>query len=265
MGRLLLASFLLFALFFSPSLGTATSQPPPSKDAQALLVIEQALAASGWVEGVTQFQDLEASGSITYYWAGEEVSGPVAIKGKGIEQFRLDATLPDGQRSFAVSNGIGERIDADGSKTALAFQNTANAGLLNFPLPALAAARRDASATLTYVDSVVLPGGSAHQIRVRRNFTNALKDDPVLRNVRTTDYFIDAATLLVVKTMDTQHADDNIFEDYAREIHLSDYRNVQGLQVPFTIAEDFAGQRTWKIQLNSTRFNAGLTDSDFHF
>ena len=126
-------------------------------------------------------------------------------------------------------------------------------------------ARTDASTTITYVGSVKLRDGSAHQIRVRRNFTNALKNDLVLRNLRTIDYFIDERTLLVVKTLDTQHADDNIFEDYSREIHLSDYRGVEVLQVPFTIAEDFAGQRTWKIQLNSTRFNTGITDSDFQF
>ena len=141
MGRLF--RILVVCVFPAFFLSAATSQSLPPKDAQALVVIEQTLAASGWRDGLTQFNDLEASGTITFYWGGEEVTGIVVIKGKGTEHFRLDAILPDGQHSFAVSNGIGERMEPDGRKVSLAFQNTANAGLLNFPLPALAAARQN--------------------------------------------------------------------------------------------------------------------------
>src|SRR5688572_14933629 len=92
-----IASLCVFVVLVFAS---APSQELSAKDAQALLLIEETLAASGWVDGVTQFQDFEATGSITYYWAGEEVTGSVVIKGKGTEEFRLDAALPDGQRSF---------------------------------------------------------------------------------------------------------------------------------------------------------------------
>jgi hypothetical protein len=204
-------------------------------------------------------------GTITYYWAGKEVSGPVTLLGKGAEQFRLDATLPDGTRTFAVSFGIGKRKQPDGTTATVPFQNSANAAALNLPFAAMAAALNDSSTAIAYIALEPLGKQQVHRVRIQRNFPSDFDPDGTLSRLRTRDYFIDAATFLVAKTQDTLHADDNALEDYQREVHLSDYRPVSSQLVPFSVTEDFAGQRTWKIQLNSIGFNTGVSDSSFRF
>jgi hypothetical protein len=254
----------LLLSFIAAAQTPLNTQPVAQRDPQAVAVLTATLNAAD-PSGASLSQDFTALGTITYYWAGNEVKGAVTLLGKGAEQFRLDAALPDGTRSFAVSYGIGKRKQPDGTTTTVAFQNTANAGPLNLPFAAMASALTDSSAAITYVALEALAKQQVHRIRIQRNFSPEFDPDGSLSGLRTTDYFIDAVTFLVAKTQDTLHADDNALEDYQREIHLSDHRSVSGLLVPFSIAEDFAGQRTWKIQLDSMSFNTGVSDSSFRF
>ncbi len=39
---------------------------------------------------LSSVQDFTASGTITYYWAGQQVQGPATVRGRGTDQFRLD-------------------------------------------------------------------------------------------------------------------------------------------------------------------------------
>lgn len=87
-----------------------------ASDAQAVSIASQALAAAGGLQNLSVLQDYTAKGQITYYWAGKEVQGAVTLRGRGLDQFRLDANLPEGARSWAVSHGMGKLLSTDGTE-----------------------------------------------------------------------------------------------------------------------------------------------------
>jgi hypothetical protein len=239
----------------------AQQTAPPAKDSQAVTVLSQCLAAAGGAQAVTVIQDYSASGGITYYWAGKEVQGTVVARGRGSGQFRMDATLPNGVRSWTVSNGVGSLKEVDGTVSSIPYSNTINVGSLTFPLVYLAFASSDSSTSISYVGLETRYGTQVHHIRLQK----ALAVDPggIQGKLTRRDFFVDSSTFLVVATLDTVH---QIFDSRAafpHEIRFADYRNVAGAFVPFAITEYYGGQAVSLIQLTQVTFNTGLSDSDF--
>src|SRR5207302_8995380 len=70
---------------------SAAQQPPPQRDPQAVTILQRCLVAAGGAQAFGAIQDFLASGTITYYWAGQEVIGSVTAQGKGLTEFRLDS------------------------------------------------------------------------------------------------------------------------------------------------------------------------------
>jgi hypothetical protein len=70
--------------------------------------------------------------------AGEEVHGSFIVKGRGTGQFRLDAALPDGVRSWAMNSSTGFVRNPDGTVWPVGYDNTVNSGSLTFPYAYLA-------------------------------------------------------------------------------------------------------------------------------
>jgi len=121
--------FLLMAaggLAQDASTTASQDQSPASNDSEAVAILNQALAAGG--VSVSSTQSFSASGAITYYWAGKEVKGSVVVRGRGADQFRLDAVLPEGTRSWAVSWGKGSIKEADGKRATIHQFNALNDG-----------------------------------------------------------------------------------------------------------------------------------------
>jgi len=233
------------------------------RDPQALTILTQVLNAAGGGTALAAIHDMTATGTITYYWAGEEVQGTVTVKGRGTGQFRLDASLPDGVRSWGVNNGTGFVKEQDGSKNQIPYHNTVNFGSLTFPFAYILAAPRDNSTSITYVGLETKDGRQIHHIRMRKIFPS--DDDPgdILSKLSTRDFFIDPVTFQVVSTLDMVHPLNASTIDYPHEMLFSDYRPANGFLVPFSITEVATGQRTYTIQLNQVTFNGALKDSDF--
>ncbi|MGH9470812.1 MAG: hypothetical protein ACRD1N_10795 [Terriglobia bacterium] len=103
-----------------------------SSDAPAEAALAQSLQAAGGAQVLETVQDFTATGQITYYWAGKAVQGSVTLRGRGIDQFRLDAVLPQGTRSWAVSHGAGTLEKPDGTKSSIPGHNAISMGSLTF-------------------------------------------------------------------------------------------------------------------------------------
>lgn len=263
MRRIAIAAlfFLLYpAATVAQDLSAATS-PAPTSDPQAVAVLSQALSAGGGVSPGTQ--SFSGAGSITYYWAGNEVKGSVVVRGRGTDQFRLDASLPDGTRSWAVSGGEGTIKEMDGSKNTIHRYNALNCGALVNPLGRVAAMASEPGVQASYVGLEQVEGRPAHHVRLQPTLKTA--DDPAGDAVRLgrLDAFVDSTTFLVIKIQDVIHAEDKVKDTYSRELTFSDYRMVNGTLMPFAISERFGGQHTWSMQLDSISSNSVLTDADF--
>jgi hypothetical protein len=236
---------------------------PPTRDPHAIALLQQAIAAMGGSSAIGAVKDLTGSGSVTYFWAGAEVNGPVTLRVKSDQKFRLDAQLPQGARSWVVSEGVGSLQEPTGQKTAIPFSNSWNLANLSTPSLALLAALNDSSFSIVMVGRTVLSGKQLYDVRFQKSF--GAIDDPSgnLSKWSQRDYLIDPATMMVVAAQDTQYSNDSARHAFRHQVAFSDYRQVNETLFPFSITETIEGQQTWAIQLSSIALNSGLTDSTF--
>ena len=235
----------------------------PARDQQAVSILAQSLNASGGLTAIASLLDFKATGSVIYFWAGEEVTGTTIIKGRGTNQFRIDSALSSGNYTLIVNKGSGELKDVRGRTTPIAFANAVNKGNLIFPLAEITARFNDVTVGITYIGLTTVDNHQLHQIRTRRILTSDTGQGQLINKLTTRDFFIDPQTFQIVATLDMGHPDDKAQVDFPHEMLFSDYRTINGILVPFSITERIAGQKTWTIQLNEISFNTGLGDTDF--
>jgi hypothetical protein len=254
---LLLAILILNMPIGAQQTQTATTPPPAPKDSQAVSVVNQALGAAGGVPAITAITDYTGSGNITYHWGVDhDVQGGVTVRAKGLNQFRLDASLPSGVRSEATDGSTTIKFE-DGSIKALRTQAPLYPARIALPYLQLNAASTSPSFSLSYKGSVNIDGRPAQDIEVQRILPGGPEQNARLSDYLTVDYFIDSSTLQVVMMQDVDR------QHLVRQIRYADFRPVNGVLAPFSIAETVRDQKTWQIQLNQISFNSALQDSDF--
>ena len=72
---------------YFPLRGTAQTI---ASDEKAVMVLSQSLTASGAGSAASPDHGFIATGTITYFWAGQRVQGAATIRARGHDQFRLD-------------------------------------------------------------------------------------------------------------------------------------------------------------------------------
>jgi hypothetical protein len=245
-----------------PQSNTTTATPAP-QDAQAVNILNQAVSRAGGVQEVSAVTDYSAAGSITYH-GHSDVKGSVTIIGLNTTDFRLDATLATGVRSWAVVYGVVATKDEKGRITRFASPpNVASTDFfphqtplfpssLGFPYRQLVAILNNPIFKISYIGTEQLNGLSVQHIRAQRTLPNQIGAD----EYHTRDFFIDA-TFKIVMTRDA------IPHHIVHEVHYAGYTAVNGILVPFLISEQLGGQPTWSIELTGMAFNTGLQESAF--
>jgi len=228
-------------------------------DSKAQDILAQAVASSG----AANVQGFSATGTMTYFWGGQEIQSNATIKAKGGNQFRIDADVPGGTRSVAHTRRSGSRKDADGTLSEIPLHNRLNASILTFPYPTIAATLADPEVKLSYVGLTKAGGRQLHQIRVNRTFPQESDPEGILAELAYIDYFIDSETLLVVKASDLTHPKETITESYTHDIEFEGYQVIGGIAVPTVVREKVGGQTTWEFRLSNINFNADMSDAEF--
>jgi len=179
------------------------------RDPQAIGLLQQALSSAGATAAV-RVQDFTETGTITYFWAGQDVSGSVTLRGLGMNDFRLDATLAseNPNLSWAVSNGQGSVKQANGNTTTIPSCNATNAGVLTLPHLGILAAINDTTVSVSLAAQVTLNAVSAYDIRVQKTFTQKADPTGQLSKCNSKDYLIDPATFALIETRDTVYPND---------------------------------------------------------
>jgi hypothetical protein len=234
----------------------------PSSNPQALAVLSSVLGAAGG-SALGSLQDFTASGAITYFWAGQQVAGTVTLRGKGLDEFRMDAVLPDGTRSWAVNHGVGNLMAEGGTETTIPGHNAANLGSLSFPFLWLAGATANSQTTISSEGAATVNGIQAIVIRVQRHYAASYDPSGLIAQLTTRDFFIDPTTLLILKMEIMTHPAKTFSVSLPEDLYFSNYQHVSGVLVPFSIEDTVNGQEIWSVQLSSIGFNSGLSDSVF--
>jgi hypothetical protein len=268
---ILLVSFVASAQQSAGPQPSATSQP--IRDSQAISVLNQALNGAGGLSAINAIKDYTASGNITYHW-NTDVQGAVTLSGSGLNQFRVDASLPKGMRSFSTTAGRmgikledgtvswlprevptpGKPITPIPSSDAFPYQLPKFAGSLAVPYLQLAAVVSDQRYTILYKGIVQIDGHSLHDIQVLPPSPSNVEP---MSKYQTSDFFIDTSTLQLTMTEDT------VPKHVVHQIRYSNYKATSGVLIPFSISEEMGGQNTYEIQMDQISFNTGHQDSDF--
>ena len=253
------------ALLLTPPPSSAQQSPPPQRDPQGLAVLKQAIAAAGGSNALGSVQDFTASGSITYFWADQQVEGSVMLRGRGTNEFRLDANLPQGTRSWPVSKGEGSLLEATGARSSIPFSNSWNLGSLSAPHLGMLAALSDTSMSVVLVGQTAVANKQVYDVRLQKSFTLTEDLTGELSRWTSKDYLIDSENFMLMATQDVENSNDAPWQSFKHQVLFSDYRAVNGVILPFLIIETINGQQTWKVQITSITLNTGLTDSAFRF
>jgi hypothetical protein len=228
-----------------------------TKDTQAVDIVTQALNAAGGNAAITAITDYSATGNVTFYLdLDRSVEGSVTVRGKGLNQFRMDANLPSGVRS-EVTDGLTTIKTEDGSVYRLHSQPPLAPARLALPQLQLSTALNGRGLNVSYKGMVEVDGHPAHDIQVQHFLAGTLSQDNDLIAYRTADFFVDPSTLQIVMMQDV------VPNHVIRQIRYSDFRLVNGVSVPFSISSSLHGQNMWLINISEIKFNSGLQDSDF--
>jgi hypothetical protein len=258
----LVFTLLSASLAFSSALAGQTATPAP-KDPQAVAVLTQALNSAGGTSAVSAILDFTAAGNITYYWANQQVAGSVTVKGRGMTQYRIDVQLNPGTRTAVVNNGAAWVKEADGSVRQLLSQHSENSGGVCFPYQQIAAALADPSVHITDLGTLTEDGQQMRGIRLQNSLAASGDRLGVRTKLGQTDLLIDPTSFLVLRLRDTVPSRSLTAPRASHDLIFSDYRQVNGVQFPFSVTQTIGHQPTDTIQFDHVTFNTGLSDSDF--
>ena len=251
----LLPVICLLLIMPTVSLGQSSVQ----RDQQALTVLEKSIATAGGTQQVSSIQNVTETGTVTYYWVGEP-KGTVTVKCKGLNQFRIDADLPDGKRSIVVNGTGGSVAEASGSTSPIHPQSAADIGSMTFPFATLVAVIEESSTSLIFGGLVTHNGASVYDVRLQNVFTSQQDPSGLRAKREARDFYFDPETYLVVAIADQIYVGDR---DISHEVIYSDYKPENGVSVPLTITETANGVKGFTMQINQVAFNSQMNDSDF--
>ncbi len=253
------AAVILFLGFFLPTGATPqqATQQMPQRDAQALAVLQQSVAA----QGKTGPADSAATGNLTLVEGSTTSSGTIRILTRGLDQSLEQMQFSDGNRSVTFSKDQASEAQGTLSQRS-SMELAATSQCPDFPLPLLVAALKNPDSALQFIGLETLNGSSMYHLR----FWNTFASNPRLQQFAefsTRDLWIDSATGLPYKLYYLRRAATGPVPQIPVEVTYSDYRKVGGVLYPFLIQKSFNGTPWATITITSVTFNNGLTDADF--
>jgi hypothetical protein len=252
-------SCLVLALVVSPIL---VAQSPPPSDPKALSLATQSVAA---MTGPSAITDVTLTGSVTRILGSDQQTGTAKLIAKGFGESRIDLTLSGGARSeIRNASGrpnVGNWLGADGVAHPIAAHNCLADASWFFPaLGSLASAETNPNIILKYI-------GQEGQNQSSFQHIQAYIYNPYLsaaaQALSTMDFYLDAQTLLPSIVMFNEHPDTDQTVNVAVQVMFSDYRNVNGAQIPFHIQRYVNDNLVLDIQITSATINSGIPDSNF--
>jgi hypothetical protein len=241
----------------SAELNSQQTSPTVQRDAQAISVLQQAVAAMA----NSAPADSMATGTVTVVEGSTTQSGAIQILTLGTSQTAETITLPEGQRAVIYSNGASKEINGTQSSNppmelVLTDQST------DFPIPFLMSALDNLDESIHYVGLETLEGQSVQHIQ----FCNSFASKPhlqILTPFSTNDIWISSSSGLPMKISYSRRAGGQGVPSFPVEVSFSNYIRVNGVLYPFQINKSFNGTPWETITIQSVAFNTGLTAAQF--
>jgi len=191
----------------------------------------------------------------------------VTLLGRGLSESRTDFVFSAAKRTEVrnTSNGLpqGAWTSADGASHSYPLHNCWTEASWFFPaLTSLSGT--EPNIVLTYIGQESQSGTAVQHLRSYRYFpAKNAKSAALTRQLSTTDFYLDAGSLLPVAITFNTHADDDASLNIPVEIRFSNYQPTSGVMIPLHIQKYLNGGPIVDIAITSAAVNTGLADSTF--
>lgn len=250
----LVLSFVLI-LFSSPQLSSQQSTTLPQRDAQALAVLQNAVAAMGGSAAVSQVADTVISGNIQLSPGSAAQASTFTWKTAG-PNFRYE--FKSGTTTQIFVSGHGNPANArNGTVKALSPLIALANPPLHFPLLVLASVAANSNYSVTLGGKTTVNGTPAVKVHI------FLNTDMLSALVSAQDWYFDAVSGLPLR-VEHRLPDNHRPEHYVQATEdFADFRIVSGLLVPFKITSYESGSLVAVETISSVSFNNGLSSTEF--
>jgi hypothetical protein len=241
-----------------PSAGITTS------DMQALAVLAKAGAALG---ASTTLHDISLTGSVRQVAGSDDESGTATVKALSAGPVSIALSLASGNRSelrnpLAVPPA-GNWAGPDGIVHSVAYHNLLAEPLWISSTALVVQALASQTLVVSSLGPTTIGGTSVQHLMFIQPSTDSSSTGRMLQNLTRFDLYFDSLSFLPVAVTFNIHADNDALTDIPVEIHYSDYRPVNGIQIPFHIQKLITNTLSLEFQFSSATVNSGLTAADF--
>jgi hypothetical protein len=236
----------------------ASAQNRPASDPQALSYAAQSIAA---MTGNVSISDVTLTGNVT--WNGSE-TGTATLRALGTGESRMDLALTSGTRTEIrdAQTGVplGKWIAPNNASGDFAYQNCFTDAVWFFPV--LGSLAAGPNVVLLYIGQETRNEAAVQHIQ-SYVYQSGQSSSPTPQQLSTTDFYLDAATLLPVAAVFNAHPDNDMSTNLSVEVDYSNYQAIGGVTVPTHIQRYLQGNLLVDVTISSASFNTGLSLSVF--
>jgi type II secretory pathway pseudopilin PulG len=262
----MLVSFAAFLLTL-PNMQAAqqANAQTPASSLQAATLLAQSAAAL--VHNVA-LSDVTLTGTAHRIAGSDDESGTTALKALTTGEARMDLSFPSGSRSEVV--GVLNECPAgtwsgpDGVAHSVSNHNLMTDSSWFFPIFAVGRIISSGKYVLSYVGHETQNGQAVEHLTAYQSSTVPLPAGiPTFSHLTQMDLFLDSSTLLPAALAFNIHPDNNSGLDIPVQVLFSDYRLVNGAQIPFHVQKFINNSLTLDLQFTSAVLNSGLSTNSF--
>jgi hypothetical protein len=249
------------AFFLSLSL---TAQQTVTTSPQALQLLQRSHSA---LAGSQTLTDVTLSGTARRIVGSDDESGSIVLTTTASGSSKLALSFASGNRSEVrtTSNNspTGSWSGPDSVAHPISYHNLmTDSGL--FPSFALANLLASQNTVATYVGQEVRNGASVIHLSAYQQFPGITGANAVLpQHLSQIEIFLDPTTFLPASIAFNAHPDNNALVDIPIAVDFSDYRAVNGIQVPFHVQKSINNSLSLDLQFQNISINTGLSASSF--
>jgi hypothetical protein len=250
---------LLFTLAISFS---SLTQQASSVSPQASQVLQQSLSA---LNGTNRTLDVTLKGSAHYIAGSDDETGTATLQAIAAGASLVELNLSSGEhkefRNLTVDPPSGQWVGPDGVTHAVTYQNLVNEPSWFSPVATISRLIGTPNYVSEYVGNETLDSQSVVHVSVNEQPPASVVASPLLPHLSQVDLYLDSSTLLPAAIAFNMHPDDNELIDIPIRVQFSDYRSVNGTQVPFHVQRFLNNGLVLDFQFDTATINSGLSVS----
>jgi hypothetical protein len=262
-ASLIISIFLCRSVLHAQTTVTAPGQPQTATSQQAATVLSQVQAA---LAGAVAVADVTLTGAAERIVGGDDETGSVTYKATGGSN-RLDLSFASGTtteiRTTTITGVSGNWIDPKGVSHPMVGHNLmTDVGW--FPQFTIGGITSSSNSLLSYVGLETTDSGSVIHITAWQQLpTASTNPEPLPLHLTQTEIYVDPSTFLPSVVAYNIHPDNNALVDIPVEIHFSDYRVVNGVNIPFHVQRFLTNGLYLDLQFQNAVVNSGITINSF--